>query len=157
LIVVVVILILASIAIPHLLRAKIAANEVSAASAVRTINTAEVTYSASWGNGYAPDLQSLGGTVPCVASSTSACLIDPLLSQAPNTKSGYVFAAAGNTSSSGGFSAFEVNATPAVVGVTGQRAFCTDQIGVIRFNATGRPIGTGIGSCVAGGAILVGN
>src|SRR5213080_4116050 len=53
LIVVAIILIIAAIAIPNLLRAKIAANESSAVASLRTINTAEVTYSSSWGAGYA--------------------------------------------------------------------------------------------------------
>src|SRR5579864_9142461 len=83
LIVVAIILIIAAIAIPNLLRSKIAANEASAVGSVRTINTAEVTYSSSWGQGFAIDLASLGGTSPCVASATNACLIDPLLSVAP--------------------------------------------------------------------------
>src|SRR5260221_7298480 len=96
LIVVAIILIIAAIAIPNLLRSKIAANESSAVGSVRTINTAEVTYQSSWGVGFAPTLVELGGAAPCVAASAGlACLIDPLLSVAPNTKSGYVFAAAG--------------------------------------------------------------
>ena len=66
LIVVAIILIIAAIAIPNLLRSKIAANESSAVGSVRTIGTAEVTYSSSWGTGYAADLASLGGAAtPC--------------------------------------------------------------------------------------------
>jgi type IV pilus assembly protein PilA len=157
LIVVAIILIVAAIAIPNLLRSKIAANESAAVSAVRTINTAEVTYSASWGSGYSANLASLGGVSPClVATAASACLIDPLLSTAPNTKSGYTFAELGNTLVSGVNNGFEVNATPAVVDVTGKRAFCSDQTGVIRFDATGGAIGTAPGSCAAA-TLLVGN
>src|SRR6266705_1166030 len=79
LIVVAIILIIAAIAIPNLLRSKIAANESSAVGSVRTIGTAEVTYSSRWGSGYSIDLASLGGASPCtVAVSTAACLIDPL-------------------------------------------------------------------------------
>ena len=158
LIVVAIILIIAAIAIPNLLRSKIAANESSAAASVRTIDTAEVTYAATWGSGYSPDLTSLGGASPCkLAAATAACLIDPLLSQPPNTKSGYVFAAAGNNLAGGSLNGFEANATPAAYQATGVRTFCSDQTGVIRFNTTGAAIGTGAGSCVAGGAILVGN
>ncbi len=88
LIVVAIILIIAAIAIPNLLRSKIAANESSAVGSVRTINTAEVTYQSSWGSGFAVGLTNLGGASPCVAAtSAAACLIDPLLSVAPNTKS----------------------------------------------------------------------
>ncbi len=113
LIVVAIILIIAAIAIPNLLRSKIAANESSAVGSVRTINTAEVTYQSSWGSGFAVGLTNLGGASPCVAAtSVTACLIDPLLSVAPNTKSGYVFNAAGTLLVNGVRNGFEVNATP---------------------------------------------
>jgi type IV pilus assembly protein PilA len=155
LIVVAIILIIAAIAIPNLLRSKIAANESSAVGSVRTIGTAEVTYSSSWGSGFAPTLAELGGAAPCaVASAATACLIDPLLSTAPNTKSGYIFAAAGTLPVAGINNGFEVNATPVTAQTTGVRSFCDDQTGVIKFvvNAgagAGVPIGTGAGSCIA--------
>src|SRR5947208_1635326 len=148
LIVVAIILIIAAIAIPNLLRSKIAANESSAVGSVRTIGTAEVTYSSSWGTGYAPNLASLGGgATPCVATAATACLIDPLLSVAPFTKSGYVFNAAGTYPSNGVNNGFEVNATPSAVGTTGQRAFCDDQTGVIRFNVNGTAITVAQDAC----------
>src|SRR6202161_964626 len=75
LIVVAIILIIAAIAIPNLLRSRMAANEASAVGSVRTINTAEITYSTTWGVGYAAALSNLGGAVGCAASSTTACLI----------------------------------------------------------------------------------
>ena len=57
LIVVAIILIIAAIAIPNLLRARIAANEASAASGIRTINTAEVAYNSNYpAQGYSPSL-----------------------------------------------------------------------------------------------------
>ena len=77
LIVVAIILIIAAIAIPNLLRSKIAANESSAVGSVRTIGTAEVTYSSSWGSGYALDLQFLGGPAPCVAAVSTAAIVRP--------------------------------------------------------------------------------
>ena len=158
LIVVSIILIIAAIAIPNLLRSKMAANESSAVASLRTINTAEVTYAASWGVGYSPDLASLGGAAPCVvATAANACLVDPLLTVAPFSKSGYKFAAAGNTLAGGALVKFEVNATPSAVDVTGKRAFCSDQSGLIRFNVTGFAIGTAPGNCVAGGGVFVGN
>jgi prepilin-type N-terminal cleavage/methylation domain-containing protein len=158
LIVVAIILIIAAIAIPNLLRSKIAANESSAVSSIRSINTAEVTYSSSWGSGYAATVDNLGGLAPCtVATAAAACIIDPLLSTAPYTKSGYTFVAVGSTPAGGNFSTFEVNATPAVVDVTGKRAFCSDQSGVIRFNATGVAIGTGAGTCAAVATLFAGN
>src|SRR3954462_12405685 len=94
LIVVAIILIIAAIAIPNLLRARIAANESSAASIVRTLNTAEVSYVTSYpSTGYSPTLAALGGASPCVPSSASACLIDDTLATTGNTsgKSGYKF------------------------------------------------------------------
>jgi len=151
LIVVAIILIIAAIAIPNLLRSKIAANESSAVGSVRTIGTAEVTYSSSWGSGYSLDLASLGGPAPCVAATAAAaCLIDPLLSQAPFTKSGYVFNAAGTLLVGTVYNGFEVNATPVTVQTTGVRAFCDDQTGVLKFVSPGAaPIGVGAGACQA--------
>src|ERR1700683_113284 len=84
LIVVAIILIIAAIAIPNLLRAKIAANEASAVGSLRTLNTASVAYSTTYGN-YPPALSNLGpSTSP---NSTTADLIDSLL--VTGTKSGY--------------------------------------------------------------------
>jgi prepilin-type N-terminal cleavage/methylation domain-containing protein len=154
LIVVAIILIIAAIAIPNLLRSKIAANEASAVGSVRTINTAQVTYSSTYGIGYAATLASLGGASPCTATSTGACLIDPVLSG--GTKSGYTFATAGTLPQSGVNNGFEVNATPVAVQTTGVRSFCSDQSGVIRQQASGAAIGTGAGSC-AGITTVLGN
>ncbi len=143
LIVVAIILIIAAIAIPNLLRSKIAANESSAVGSIRTINTAEVTYSSSWGSGYAVAITNLGGTAAACAgggpgaSAANACLIDELLSTAPFTKSGYTFTATGGNLVNGVMNTFEDTATPTVFQTTGVRAFCSDQGGVIRFNANG--------------------
>ena len=158
LIVVAIILIIAAIAIPNLLRAKIAANESSAVSSLRTITTAETTYASVWGSGYATVLDNLGGLTPCIpATAAAACIIDTALSVAPYTKSGYAFAAVGNTPVGFVNNGFEANATPAVVDVTGKRAFCADQTGVLRANTTGVPIGTGKGACATVVTIFVGN
>lgn len=157
LIVVAIILIVAAIAIPTLLHSKINANESSAVSSVRTIITAETTYSSSWGSGYALAVDNLGGPVGCVPSAATACIVESDLSVAPYMKSGYTFAAVGNDLEGGSYSGFEVNATPSVVGSSGQRSFCTDQTGVIRFNTTGVPIGTAVGTCAGVATILTGN
>jgi type IV pilus assembly protein PilA len=158
LIVIAIILIIAAIAIPNLLRAKIAANESSAVSSVRTITTAETTYSSNWGSGYAATLNNLGGGAPClVATAANACIIESLLSAPPFMKSGYTFVAIGNTPAMGVNSGFEVNATPVVVDVTGKRAFCSDQTGVIRGNTTGVAIGTAAGTCVTASSMVIGN
>ena len=149
LIVVAIILIIAAIAIPNLLRSKIAANESSAVGSVRTIGTAQVTYSSSWGQGYANTLLQLGGPAPCTtASAASACLIDALLSTGGNIKSGYQFAMAGQKAdANGAFQGFEINADPTNVQTTGVRHFCDDQTGVLKFSMAA--IGTGNDACTA--------
>jgi len=158
LIVVAIILIIAAIAIPNFLRSKIAANESSAVASIRTITTAETTYASSWGSGYATTLDRLGGPPPCTTgTAAAACIIEPLLSVPPNTKSGFTFAAVGNPPTAGVTNGFEVNATPALVDVTGKRAFCSDQTGVIRANTTGVAIGTAAGTCSRVVTLLVGN
>jgi type IV pilus assembly protein PilA len=136
LIVVAIILIIAAIAIPNLLRARSAANESSAVGSVRTIVTAEVTYSSTWGTGFAATIASLGGANPCTAVAGAACLIDPVL--AAGNKSGYKLAAPGGTAVGGIAPTFAILAVPQTVGQTGQRAFCSDESGVVRFD----PLGT---------------
>ena len=131
LIVVAIILIIAAIAIPNLLRSKMAANEASAVATLRTLNTASISYSTTYG-GYPPNLVSLGpvtaGTPP---SSSSADLIDNELAVDPATKSGYTF----TYTNTAGY--YTITANPVTVGVTGQRYFFTDQSGVIRVNTAG--------------------
>jgi type IV pilus assembly protein PilA len=153
LIVVAIILIIAAMAIPHLLQARIAANQASAAGSVRTLNTSEITYSVTYGTGFAT-LATLGGPVGCVAAAATACLLDPILTA--GTKSGYVVDAvpatgAGTTLSP--FLSFEVNATP-ISSFTGTRAFCSDQSGVVRYNLTGAAVGTAVGNCDAVTTVL---
>jgi type IV pilus assembly protein PilA len=128
LIVVAIILIIAAIAIPNLLRSKMAANEASAVGSLRTINTASVAYNTTYGQ-YPTNLSNLqtSGAV----SSTAADLINSVL--ASGTKSGYTFAYAVGSSNS----QYTLTAAPVTVGITGQRYFYTDQSGVIRANTSG--------------------
>jgi type IV pilus assembly protein PilA len=138
LIVVAIILIIAAIAIPNLLRARIAANEASAVGSVRSIVTAEVAYSSTWGTGFAQNLGNLGGVgAPCAATAATACLIDNVLST--GAKSGYNFVAPGGAPDAAGhIDTFVVTGNPQLpVGTTGQRAFCSDESGVVRFDPTG--------------------
>jgi type IV pilus assembly protein PilA len=132
LIVVAIILVIAAIAIPNLLRARIAANESSAATSVRRIATAEIAYNAAYPTvGYSPDLPSLGGSATnCSPSSTSACLIDSLL--ASGTKSGYQVNAVGFSSSGGPNDSFVGSSAPSLFDVTGVRDFCIVTDGVLR-------------------------
>jgi type IV pilus assembly protein PilA len=158
LIVVAIILIIAAIAIPNLLRSKISANESSAVASLRTITTAETTYASSWGAGYAGVLDNLGGAAPCLtATAGAACIIDSGLSVSPYRKSGYTFVATGNTPVGGINNGFETNATPVAVDITGKRAFCSDQTGVLRANTSGIAIGTAPGTCVRVLTLIVGN
>ena len=135
LIVVAIILIISAIAIPNLLRSRISANEASAVGSIRTINASAVMYTATFPNvGYPPTLAAMGGPVsPCAASSAQACLLDEVL--ASGTKSGYTFvwAGDGNVPSVG----YTISGTPVSVGGTGQRMFCSDQSGVIRYDVSG--------------------
>jgi type IV pilus assembly protein PilA len=149
LIVVAIILIIAAIAIPNLLRSRMAANEASAVGSIRTVNTAQVTYASTYPDvGFAkllsnlgPDAGGAGGT------SLNSGLIDSVLgcATAPCVKSGYKFtvaAVAGPPASS-----YTVNGDPVTAGQTGQRYFCSDQSGVIRYAAA--TIGNNSGaSCV---------
>ena len=128
LIVVAIILIIAAIAIPNLMRSKMAANEASAVGSMRTLNTASVAYSTTYGT-YPPALSNLGPSSS--PSSTAADLVDSVLSG--GTKSGYAFAWSAGT----GNLSYSITAAPTTAGVTGQRNFYTDQSGVIRANTSG--------------------
>jgi type IV pilus assembly protein PilA len=88
LVVVSVILIIAAIAIPNFLRSKMRANEASAVSSLRSVTTADVVYSTTYGVGFAPSLNALGGTGSTVGPTNSE-LIDSVLSA--GTKGGYTF------------------------------------------------------------------
>jgi len=145
LIVVAIILIIAAIAIPNLMRARIAANESSAASGIRTINTAEVSYFSTYQAGYAPTLAALGPGAPTVAcpgaTVTNACLIDGVLSSNGNPagtgKSGYTYTSTGTATT------YSAVADPLTPNTTGVRSFCSLEDGVVRFVPTG-PLG---GAC----------
>jgi len=133
LIVVAIILIIAAIAIPNLLRSKMAANEASAVGSMRTLNTAAVTYSTTYG-GYPGSIAKLGPASP--ATSTSADLVDSVLSG--GTKSGYSFSwSAATADASGNIQSYCIYSSPVTLGTTGQRYFYTDQSGVIRANPGG--------------------
>ncbi|MGH9503184.1 MAG: prepilin-type N-terminal cleavage/methylation domain-containing protein [Terriglobales bacterium] len=141
LIVIAIILIIAAIAIPNLLRAKIAANESSAAASVRSISTAEMTYNASYPTlGYAAALANLGGPpAGCTPSSVTACIVDNVL--ATGTKSGYTFVATGFSASGGINDSFVVATAPLTFNQSGVRNFCIVTDGVLRSNP-GVPGGT---------------
>lgn len=139
LVVVAIILIIAAIAIPNFLRAKISANESSAVSSVHAVDTAEIGYSATYIDiGYSASLADLGpgtgGGGACPATPTAACFIDPTL--ASGTKSGYLFTYTQNATVTPSIQ-FTINADAQIEDVTGQRGFYSDESNVIRFNSTG--------------------
>lgn len=134
LIVVAIILIIAAIAIPNLLRARIAANESSAAASVRSIATAEIAYNAAYPTlGYAAALANLGGPATgCSPSSVTACIIDNVLSN--GTKSGYSFVATGFAQGGGTNVVFVGSSAPLSFNISGVRNFCIVTDGVLRSN-----------------------
>jgi type IV pilus assembly protein PilA len=155
LIVVAIILIIAAIAIPNFLAARMRANEASAVASVRTIDTAELTYSQSYPTiGYAVKLLDLGGAQPCtIPSSTAACLVPDPLSTAgvgTNGKNGYVFAATGISLSGGTNAGFVVGAAPLHPNVTGIRLFCSTHDNVLRSDPgpSSTPVNT-VSACIA--------
>jgi type IV pilus assembly protein PilA len=135
LIVVAIILIIAAIAIPNLLRARISANEASAVASLRTMNTASITYNSSYGN-YPTTLSDLGPSNGATPTSTTADLLDSVLAPAGGgntaSKSGYTFTFASPVANVG----YTVNADPTSVNQTGVRHFYTDASGVVRVNLT---------------------
>jgi hypothetical protein len=143
-----VLLIIAAIAIPPLLRARTSENEASAIGSLRTIDSAALSYSASYGNGYPRDLDALSGLG--AASCDHAGLINGDL--AGGFRNGYVFnyqSAAGDDFSrkdrrkaaSGcsfaGADSFTITAQPVGRGATGERSFYLDQTGIIRYETGG--------------------
>jgi type IV pilus assembly protein PilA len=150
LIVVAIIGIIAAIAVPGLLRARMSGNEASAIGSLRAINSSESTYSSSCAsNGYAITLTALS-----LAPSGTSAFISPDLASDPSTKSGYtVSLAAGsgatvvtaaaatcNGAATAADSIYWAGAVPVTVGSTGQRSFASDSRGTIFFDNTGAAI-----------------
>jgi type IV pilus assembly protein PilA len=160
LIVVAIILIIAAIAIPDLLKSRQAANQASAVGSLRTLNTSEVTYSSTYTLGFSPDLASLGPPAAGVAdSAANANLIDSIL--AGGIKSNYQFnyqanpatspatpiactvnpaagaVAQGATPAAGtNVSSYTANASPFACATGNGNYYFSDQSGVIRQNNT---------------------
>jgi len=150
LIVVAIIGIIAAIAIPGLMRARMAGNEASAIGSLRSINSAQSTYASSCANGgYAVNLVDLAKPPGAVAG--TAAFISPDLNTNGVTKSGYVVnlgagtgavdvtlaAATCNASGNNAQSTYFAEAHPSTIGSTGQRSFGTDTRATIFQNVTG--------------------
>jgi len=161
LIVVAIILIIAAIAIPNLLRARIAANESSAAASTRTIATAELSYATAYPTvGYPATLAILGPLdAACTVGPTvtNACIIDFVLGSAGVTpKSGYKFTAVGSSPVGGVNQQYTVDDNPATVNTTGVKEFCAVEDNVVRFiTPAGPATGAGHAGCV--GLTPIGN
>jgi type IV pilus assembly protein PilA len=152
LIVVAIIGIIAAIAIPGLLRARMSGNEASAIGSLRAINSGESTYASSCASGgYAVTLGDLGKPP---SGSTSAFISPDMGSVAAATsviKSGYTVSLAAeaaastvtsianacNTPSAAAVSSYWAGALPVTQGSTGQRSFATDTRGTIFYDNTG--------------------
>ncbi|MGH9815034.1 MAG: type IV pilin protein [Candidatus Acidiferrales bacterium] len=156
LIVVAVILIVASIAIPNFMRARMQANEAAAVQNLRTISTAQVAYITAYANGFAPGLPALTGNPPVTCN--QAGLIDGVLAAGQKTGYRYVYhpgtpvLVAGVGCGAVGVSDYQISAEPLAVGSSGQRSFCMTQTGLIRQDPSGAPIASG--NCVAPLAVL---
>jgi type IV pilus assembly protein PilA len=136
LIVVTIILIIAAIAIPNLMRSKIQANEAAAVVTLKTLTDSTVMYSNSYG-GFPHAISDMGPAAGSAnATSAAADLIDIVL--ASGVKSGYKFTyTVGSTDPAGNVLSYSIAATPVTPGTTGQRSFYTDQSGTIRATTSG--------------------
>jgi type IV pilus assembly protein PilA len=140
LIVVAIILIIAAIAIPNLMRARMSANDSSAAASERSIITGEIGYSAAYPTVGFTALAKLGGASPCTPAPATGCLIDNLLASASSGgagKSGYFFAAtpsAGSGSTTNNM--FYTTGSP-ISAQTGTKSYCAFEDGVIRQQQSG--------------------
>jgi len=132
-------LIIAAVAIPNLLRARMAANEASAVGSLRTYNAALVTYVGQCPNqGYPPSLKYLGPGSGKADKCTQADLVDSLLGRELPIKSGYRFYYTPNSYDAAGHVVkYGLAADPLAPDTTGVRHFYTDETGVIRVSEEG--------------------
>jgi len=147
LIVVAIILTIAVIAIPSLLRSRIAANESSAVASVRSLTTAEHAYATTFPYlGYTCNLSDLGPPpAGQPVSSTAGDVIDGVL--ASGTKQGYSLSL--SSCSGSPKSTYSSSAIPVTPGSTGVRSFCSDASGTIWFGGDGTAT-----TCKTSGSVL---
>jgi prepilin-type N-terminal cleavage/methylation domain-containing protein len=158
LIVVAIILIIAAIAIPNLLRSRMAANESAAASTVRTLNTAQVSFSTTYpGVGYAANLLVLGPngvdcTVPANVTSTSACLIDSVLgcsAAGPCKKGAYNYNMLPATAAGADYLAISYPISTS----GGNKRFCSLADAVVKTDSVNVTTAPALADCNAGGTM----
>jgi type IV pilus assembly protein PilA len=128
-----IILSIAAIAIPNLLRARIAANEASAVASVRTLNIAQISYNSTYPTvGFASTLGALSGTTCTPPTTAGACLIDTQL--ASGTKSGQKFALSGVSGTPA--ATYQIAGSPLAANQTGVRSFCSVADAVVGYSST---------------------
>lgn len=141
LIVMSVMLILMTLAVPQLLKLRKSANETSAIQSVRTIGQAELQYNSAYpANGFACSLASLGGDPKSGAPNAQAAqLLDTGL--ASGQKAGYTFAITNcnkvTVNNQDMYTSYEITAVPQSIGNSGDRGFCSDANNLIRFDPAG--------------------
>jgi len=135
LVVVAIMLVVAGLSIPSILRSRVAADEAAAASTIKLLNSAEITYNSTYPTvGYASTLAVLGGTNCNPPGSTQACLIDTVL--AAGTKSGYSFTIPAASVTGTPASTYQIIAAPILFDYYGMRYFCSYADAVVRANST---------------------
>ena len=148
LIVVAIILIIAAIAIPNLLKARIAANQSAAVGDIRTIASAEANFSSTYNDGYTATLVQLGGPAATNTCANANMIDDVLGGTDPSQKSGYRFTYTNSkvaqlvtgipaACGASGFTGFEVSAVPITLNTTGTASYCIDDSGVVRVDGAG--------------------
>ena len=141
LIVMSVMLILMTLAVPQLLKLRKQANETSAVQSVRTIGQAELQYNSAYpANGFSCSLAALGGDPKSGAPNAQAAqLLDPGL--AAGQKAGYTFAITNCTkvtvNNQDMYTSYEITAVPESIGNSGDRGYCSDANNIIRFDPAG--------------------
>ena len=140
LIVMSIMLILMTLAMPQAMKMYKQAHETSAVQSVRAIGAAETQYASAYpANGFANTLAALGGAPGTAPSNAAAQMLDPGL--AAGNKSGYVFTVTGTSkvsvNNTDQYNGYEVTAVPASIGKSGDRGFCMDENNIIKFDPAG--------------------
>lgn len=142
LIVMSIMLIIMAFAVPQMLKVKKTADQDSAIQTMRTVDSAEANFNSEYpGTGYACPLAALGGDPKSgPPSATAAQLIDPQLA-ATGQKSGYTFTVTCGTkvtvNNQDMYTSYTLTAVPQTVGKTGDRGYCSDENGIIKFDSAG--------------------
>jgi prepilin-type N-terminal cleavage/methylation domain-containing protein len=160
LIVVAVIGVIAAIAVPSMMRARVAGNEASAIASMRSVNSAQTSYASTAARGGHAVLLATLGTA---CAGTSEAFLSADLAADPVVKSGYRFAMRATAAATPGpadcngtatRSDFYISATPLGVGVTGHRAFAETAAGAIYYDVSGVPPTEAVMAPGGGGLVI---